>query len=136
MYGHDNPYLGSGVPSNTPLPFGAKAPAFVGGFLESHYYVSPQLVFFGRFEKVNVSQQGFVNAGFPGDYGNITGYSGGYRWYPIMFSRAGLAFHNEYSRIRSNGILPLSGNGGGAQVFSITNPVWSSSIMAGFDFDF
>jgi hypothetical protein len=136
MYGHDNPYLGTGIPSNTTLPLGAKAPAFVGGFLESHYYVSPQLVFFGRYEKINVSQQSFVNLGFPNDYGNITGYTAGYRWYPIMFSRAGLAWHNEYSRIRSNGILPLSGNGGGAPVFNIGNPVWSSTVMAGFDFDF
>jgi hypothetical protein len=137
MYGHDNPYLGTGIPSNALLPVGAKAPAFTGGFLESHYYVSPQMVFFGRFEKINVNQQSFLNAGLvPNDYGNITGYTAGYRWYPIMFSRAGLAWHNEYSRIRSNGILPLSGNGGGAPVFNIGNPVWSSTVMAGFDFDF
>jgi hypothetical protein len=136
MYGHDNAYLGAGVPSNTALPAGAQAPAFVGGFLESHYYVSPQLVFFGRFEKINVAQQAFVNLGFPSDYGNVTAYSVGYRWYPIMFSRAGLAWHNEYSIVRSNGFLPLSGNGAGLQVFNLANPVWSSSIMAGFDFDF
>lgn len=137
MYGHDNPYLGTGgLPSTSALPVGAKAPAFVGGFLESHYYVNPQLVFFGRFEKVDVAQQAFVNAGFPADYGNVTAYSVGYRWYPIMFSRAGLAWHNEYSIVKSNGFLPLSGNGAGIQVFSTANPVWSSSIMIGFDFDF
>ena len=136
MYGHDNPYLGAGVPSNSMLPPGAKAPAFVGGFLESHYYVSPQLVFFGRFEKIGVSQQPFVNAGFPNKYGNVNGYAIGYRWYPIMFSRAGLAWHNEYSRARSNGFLPLSGDGAGLQVFNTANPVWSSTVMLGFDFDF
>lgn len=136
MYGHDNPYLGTGIPSTSALPVGAKAPAFVGGFLESHYYVSPQLVFFGRFEKISVDQQAFVNAGFPHDYGDVTAYSVGYRWYPIMFSRAGLAFHNEYSITKSNGFLPLSGNGAGLQVFNVTNPVWSSSVLAGFDFDF
>lgn len=136
MYGHDNAYLGAGIPSNTALPTGAKAPAFVGGFLESHYYVSPQLVFFGRFEKINVTQQAFVNAGFPNNYGNVAAYTAGYRWYPIMFSRAGLAWHNEYSLVNSNGFLPLSGNGGGLQVFNSARPVWSSSIMAGFDFDF
>ena len=136
MYGHDNAYLGAGVPSTSPLPPGAKAPAFVAGFLESHYYVSPQLVFFGRFEKIGVAQQAFVNAGFPNDYGNVTAYSIGYRWYPIMFSRAGLAWHSEYSIAKSNGFLPLSGNGGGLQVFSLTSPVWSSSVMLGFDFDF
>src|SRR5579862_6184444 len=136
MYGHDNPYLGAGVPSNSALPTGARAPAFAGGFLESHYYVSPQLVFFGRFEKIGVSQQPFVNAGFPNNYGNVTGYAIGYRWYPIMFSRAGLAWHNEYSRVRSNGFLPLSGNGAGLQVFDSALPVWSSTVMIGFDFDF
>jgi hypothetical protein len=137
MYGHDNPYLGTGgLPSTSALPVGAKAPAFVGGFLESHYYVNPQLVFFGRFEKIDVAQQAFVNAGFPADYGNVTAYSVGYRWYPIMFSRAGLAWHNEYSIVKSNGFLPLSGNGAGIQVFSTANPVWSSSVMIGFDFDF
>jgi hypothetical protein len=136
MYGHDNAYLGAGVPSTSPLPAGAKAPAFLGGFLESHYYVSPQLVFFGRFERIGVSQQAFVNAGFPNDYGNVTAYAVGYRWYPIMFSRAGLAWHSEYSIAKSNGFLPLSGNGGGLQVFALTSPVWSSSVMLGFDFDF
>ena len=136
MYGHDNAYLGAGVPSTSPLPAGAKAPAFLGGFLESHYYVSPQLVFFGRFERIGVSQQAFVNGGFPNDYGNVTAYAVGYRWYPIMFSRAGLAWHSEYSIAKSNGFLPLSGNGGGLQVFSVANPVWSSSVMLGFDFDF
>jgi hypothetical protein len=137
MYGHDNPYLGTGgLPSTSALPVGAQAPAFVGGFLESHYYVSPQLVFFGRFEKIDVAQQAFVNAGFPNDYGNVTAYAVGYRWYPIMFSRAGLAWHNEYSIVKSNGFLPLSGNGAGLQVFSTANPVWSSSVMIGFDFDF
>jgi hypothetical protein len=136
MYGHDNPYLGAGVPSTSALPTGAKAPAFAGGFLESHYYVSPQLVFFGRFEKINVTQQPFVNAGFPDDFGNVTAYTVGYRWYPIMFSRAGLAWHNEYSIVRSNGFLPLSGNGAGLMVFDTAKPVWSSSLMAGFDFDF
>jgi hypothetical protein len=136
LYGHDSAYLGAGVPSTSALPLGAKAPAFAGGFLESHYYVSPQLVFFGRFEKIDVSQQAFVNAGLPKDYGNVTAYTMGYRWYPIMFSRAGLAWHSEYSIVRSNGFLPLSGNGAGLQVFSLSNPVWSSSVMLGFDFDF
>ena len=136
IYGHDNAYLGAGIPSTSALPSGAKAPAFIGAFLESHYYVSPQMVFFGRFEKITVTQQAFVNTGFPNNYGNVAAYTAGYRWYPIMFSRAGLAWHIEYSIVNSNGFLPLSGNGGGLQVFNIARPVWSSSIMAGFDFDF
>jgi hypothetical protein len=136
MYGHDNPYLGAGISSTSALPLGAKAPAFAGGLLEGHYYVNTQNVLFARFERIDVSQQPFVNAGFPTDYGNVRAYSFGYRWYPIMFSRAGLALHSEYSIVKSNGFLPLSGDGSGLQVFSTANPVWSSSVMLGFDFDF
>jgi hypothetical protein len=136
MYGHDNPYLGAGLSSQSALPPGAKAPAWAGGLLEGHYYVNTQNVFFARFERIDVSQQPFVNAGFPTDYGNVRAYSFGYRWYPIMFSRAGLALHSEYSIVKSNGFLPLSGDGSGLQVFSTANPVWSSSVMLGFDFDF
>ena len=136
MYGHDNPYLGAGISSTSALPPGAKPPAWAGGFMEGHYYVNTQNVFFARVERIDVSQQPFVNAGFPTDYGNVRASSFGYRWYPIMFSRAGLALHSEYSIVKSNGFLPLSGDGSGLQVFSTANPVWSSSVMLGFDFDF
>ena len=44
----------------------------------------------------------------PGSYGNVTAYSAGYRWYPIMLSRAGLAFDAEYSITKSIGIVPES----------------------------
>jgi len=137
MYGHDNAYLGSDSPSTTPLPGGAPSPAFAGGFVEAHYYVSPQLVFLGRFEKVNVTQQALVNEGsVPNNYGDVTAYSVGYRWYPIMFSRAGLAFHNEYSISKSVGIVPESGDGTGLPPLFPTNGVWSSSVFIGFDFAF
>jgi hypothetical protein len=136
MYGHDNPYLGTGTGSNTPLPPGAKSPAFTGGFLESHYYFNTQNVLFARFERIGVNQQPFVNAGYPNGYGGITAYSIGYRWYPFMSSRAGLALHSEYAITKSNGFVPLSGDAGVLQVYSTANPVWSSSVMLGFDFDF
>jgi hypothetical protein len=138
MYGHDNPYLGAGVPSTQPLPVGAQAPTFYGGFLEAHYYFDPQNVAMFRFEKINVGQQGFVAAsdGVPGSFGNVTAYSFGYRWYPIMFSRAGLALNAEYSRIKSIGIEPESGDGVGTVEPGYVGPVWSSSIYFGFDFDF
>ncbi len=92
---------------------GAQAPTFYGGFLEAHYYFNPQNVALFRFEKVNVGQQGFVaaSAGVPGSFGNVTAYSFGYRWYPIMFSRAGLALDAEYSRVKSIGIEPESADG-------------------------
>lgn len=137
MYGHDNPYLGAGVPSSMPLPAGAQAPTFYGGFLEAHYYFNPQNVALARFEQINVGQQAFVAATptVPGSYGNITAYSFGYRWYPIMFSRAGLALDAEFSRVRTIGVEPESGDGSGT-VGNLFNPVWSNSLYLGFDFDF
>jgi hypothetical protein len=135
MHGHDNAYLGNGLASNSgPLPSTSRAPSFNGGFLEAHYYVSPQLVLLGRFEKINVGQQ--ADTGNAGNFGNVTAYSVGYRWYPIMFSRAGLAWHNEYSISKSIGIVPESGDGTGLPPLLPTQGVWSSSIFIGFDFDF
>jgi hypothetical protein len=134
MYGHDNPYLGQfGLPSTSPLPTGAQAPTFYGGFLEAHYYFNPQNVALGRFEQINVGQQTFNTT--PGSLGNITAVTFGYRWYPIMFSRGGLALDAEYSRVRTIGNEPESGDGSGV----VGNPgaaVWSNSIYLGFDFDF
>jgi hypothetical protein len=136
MHGHDSAYLATGGPDFNGIPVGNHAPSFNGGFLEAHYYVNPQLVFTGRFEKVNVGQQAVD--GTPGNFGNVTAYSVGYRYYPIMFSRAGLAWHNEYSISKSIGIAPLSGDGTGLPPLPLPNSqnVWSSSVFIGFDFDF
>jgi hypothetical protein len=137
MHGYDNVFLGTATPANVPLPTGAHAPTWNGGFIESHYYVSPQLVLTGRYELIRMSQQALPidPTTNPGNLGNIDAYSLGYRWYPIMFSRAGLAFHNEYSLVKNRGVAPLSGNGVGV-AFSPTSRVWSSSLFIGFDFDF
>jgi hypothetical protein len=136
MYGHDNPYLGTLVPSTAALPAGAQAPTFYGGFLEAHYYLNPQNVALARFEQINVGQQAFNNVGNgSGSNGNITAFSFGYRWYPIMFSRGGVALDGEYSRVRTIGEVPLSGDGDGT-VANPFNAVWSSSIYFGIDFDF
>jgi hypothetical protein len=138
MHGHDNAYLGTGTQSFDTLPTGAQAPTFNGGFLEAHYYVDPQNVALFRYEKINVGTQAFSSAasGLPGNYGNVTAFTIGYRWYPIMFSRAGVAFDAEYSRTKSIGIVPESGDGTGAPPIFPTDGVWSSSIFLGFDFDF
>lgn len=138
MYGHDNAYLGiPGLPSTEPLPAGAQAPTFYGGFLEAHYYFNPQNVALARFEQVNVGQQAFSNIGTGGSSsnGNITALTFGYRWYPIMFSRAGVALDWEFSRVRTIGQEPLSGNGTGT-VVDPTAATWSNSIFFGIDFDF
>ena len=137
MYGHDNAYLGiPGLASTTPLPLGAQAPTFYGGFLEAHYYFNPQNVALARFEQVNVGQQAFSNIGDgSASNGNITAITFGYRWYPIMFSRAGVALDAEFSRVRTIGQEPLGGISTGA-VADPTAATWSNSIYLGFDFDF
>jgi hypothetical protein len=136
MYGHDNPYLGTLVPSTQALPAGAEAPTFYGGFLEAHYYFNPQNVALARFEQINVGQQAFNNlADGSSSNGNITALTFGYRWYPIMFSRGGLALDAEFSRVRTIGQEPLGGIGTGV-VADPTAATWSNSIYLGFDFDF
>ncbi len=72
----------------------------------------------------------------PSDQGNINAYSVGYRWYPFMFSRGGLAWHNEFSIIKTVGAgVPLN-VGGIPQPAPPTTPVWSQSVYMGFDFAF
>ena len=132
MHGYDNVYLGTATPSNMALPMGAHAPTWNGGFLESHYYYTPQLVFIGRYELIRMDQQALSTN--PSNQSNIDAYSIGYRWYPIMFSRAGLAFHNEYSITKSIGITPLSLDG--VAPLALNGKVWSSSVFIGFDFAF
>ncbi len=137
MYGHDNPYLGTGLASNVPLPPGAQAPTFYGGFLEAHYYFNPQNVALARFEQICVGQQAFNNLGDgSSSNGNITAISFGYRWYPIMFSRAGVALDGEFSRVRTIGQQPLGGISTGAVPADPTAATWSNSIYFGIDFDF
>ena len=88
-----------------------------------------------RFEQIVVGQQAFTNTSFGGSNCNITAMSFGYRWYPIMFSRAGVALDGEFARVRTIGQEPLSGDGTGA-VFNPTGAVWSNSYYFGIDFDF
>jgi hypothetical protein len=139
-HGYDNVYLGIGAPANVPLATACpptvvcRGPQWNGGFVETHYYYSPQLVFTGRYELVRMSQQAFSNN--PGNQSNIDAYSIGYRWYPIMFSRAGLAFHNEYSITKTIGNVPLSLDGVGLPPLAANGKVWSGSLFFGLDFDF
>jgi hypothetical protein len=125
MRGHDNVFLGNGVASNQPalLPPGATGPAWNGGFVEAHYNPNPRLIFLGRYELTRMAQQ--ANPGIRSDLGNLDSWAVGYRWYPIMSPRAGLAWVQEYSRLTNTGAAPLSGK----------DDVGNSLLM-GFDFDF
>jgi hypothetical protein len=125
LHGQDNVFLGNGVSASQPfsLPPGAVGPTWNGGFAEAHYTYNPQLIFFGRWETVQMSRQ--ANPLTRKDLGDLKVWTVGYRWYPIMSSRAGLAWHQEYSIARSVGMAPLTGR-----------DEVSSSFLLGFDFDF
>jgi len=134
MHGSDDKYLGTATPADQPLPTGARNPTWNGYLLETHYYVSPQLVFTQRTEFVRMSSQALPST--PSNLGNIDAYSFGYRWYPIMFSRAGLAVISEVSVTKTVGTAPLSGSGAGLAPLSSSTAVWSTRLLTGFDFDF
>jgi hypothetical protein len=118
MHGVDNVFLGTGTAAVTGavLPPGAKSPIWNGGFVETHYTYSPQLILIARYEAIRMSQQAFPigsqlsnGATLTGSYGNTDAGVFGFRWYPIMISRGGLAFHAEYAQVRMRGTAPLSG---------------------------
>ena len=106
----------------TGLPTGARSPKWNGVFFEPHYTVNPQFVLFGRGEFVRMSQQALPTN--KSDLGNISAYTIGARWYPIMNARDGFAFHSEYSWITQDGTAPDGGN------------LTSGTLFFGFDFDF
>jgi hypothetical protein len=134
MHGYDNAFLGTSTASNTSLPTGAVGPEWNAGFVEFGYYVNPQFVAIGRYELVRMQRQALPTT--PSSQGNIDAYSVGFRWMPIMFSRAGVALHGEYSITKSIGIVPLSADGTGSPPLSPTGAVWSSSVLIAFDFAF
>lgn len=125
MHGSDNVFLGNAVAANQPqnLPLGAVGPTWNGGFVEGHYNPTPRWIFTGRYELARMSRQ--ANPTIPSDTGNLDTWTIGYRWYPIMSPRAGLAWTQEYSRITNPGAAPISG------LDLIRN-----SYLMGFDFDF
>lgn len=102
--------------------------------LETHYYVSPQLVFTQRNEIIRMSRQ--ADPATPKTLGNVNAFTFGYRWYPIMFSRAGLAMVGELSFTKTVGTMPLSGNGVGLDPLSPSTAVHGTSVLLALDFDF
>jgi hypothetical protein len=123
MRASDDAYLATATPANAALPAGAKSATWNSGFLEAHYYVNHQLVFTGRYEAIRMSQQAVPAT--PKTLGNIDALSAGVRWYPIMFSRAGLSWHTEISSVQTVG-----------STFSAADKVRTTSVFSGLDFDF
>jgi len=124
-HGYDNVFLGNSVPANQPakLPLGAAGPVWNGGFVEVHYNPNPRWIALGRYELNRMSRE--ANPSTPGNSGNFDTWTVGYRYYPIMSPRAGLAWLQEYSRILNAGQAPISGKNG-----------IHDSLLLGFDFDF
>jgi hypothetical protein len=122
IHGSDSAFLGTGTPAFSPLPDGARSPSWNVGTIETHYTFSPQLIFINRYELVRMSQQALPGLG---DTGNVDVLTFGTRYYPFISSRAGFAFHDEYSILRQRGTSPINGR-----------DVTSSSLFLGFDIIF
>jgi hypothetical protein len=130
QHGWDSAWFGAGYGQGPPfnngpgvtLPANARAPSWNGYMVETHYVYSPQLVFIQRSEWERMSQQ--ADPTQKSNLGNIDMYTFGYRYYPIMTSRAGFAWHNEYSWVRQRGTAPDG------------TDLRNSSLLLGFDFDF
>jgi hypothetical protein len=118
-------FLGNSVPANQPgsLPLGAVGPSWNGGFAEAHYNYNSRFILIGRYELIRMAQQ--ANPSIRSDAGNLDSWTVGYRWYPIMNPRAGLAWVQEYGQVLNAGAAPISGRD------DRTN-----SFLMGFDFDF
>jgi hypothetical protein len=122
QHGSDNAFFATSTAAPGPLPTGVRSAVWNGAFVETHYVYSPQLIFIQRSEWLRMSQQAIP--GTASNLGNIDNYVIGYRYMPFMTSRAGFAWHNEYSWIRQRGTAPDG------------TDLTSSSLMLGFDFDF
>lgn len=138
QHGWDNAWFGQGygdliggtAPSNnvpgTSLPAGSQAPTWNGVLVEPHYVYSPQLIFIGRYETIRMSRQ--ATPSNASNFGNTSTFTVGMRFNPFMTSRAGFAWHNEYSWLHQDGTGPMLG-------LTTTN-MNTSELMSGFDFDF
>ena len=71
QHGEDNVFLGNGIPANqiANLPPGAAGPTWNGGFVEAHYTYNPQLIFFAKYETVQMSRQ--ANPAIRKDLGDV-----------------------------------------------------------------
>jgi hypothetical protein len=123
FHGWDSAFLGTGTRAIDPLPLGAQAPSWNGGLIETHLNVNPQLILINRVETVRMSRQALPS--LPANLGDTDVATIGFRYYPFISSRAGFAFHNEFSLLRQRGTSPVNAT-------DLTN----SSVLIGFDFAF
>ena len=113
---------------------GSQKPAWNTAMLEAHYIAATRLMVQGRYEQVRMSKQG--DPATPKTLGNADAFVVGFRAYPFMFSRDGMALHAEFSMTKTIGTVPLSGDGSGVDPATTTTVVWSRSLLLAFDFAF
>jgi hypothetical protein len=134
FHGWDSAFLGTGTRAIDPLPLGAKGPTWNGGLIETHLNLNPQVLLLNRVETVRMSRQALpIDPTMPfvpgtsvpsSNFGDTDVATFGFRYYPFISSRAGFAFHNEFSIFRQR------------RVSSTANDVTNSSVLIGFDFAF
>ena len=112
----------------------AQKPAWNTALLEAHYVATPRLLVQGRYEILRMSRQ--ADPATPKTFGNVDAIAVGFRAYPFMFSRDGMALHGELAMTRTIGMAPLSGDGSGVDAYDPAMKVWSRSVLLAFDFAF
>jgi len=127
VYQHasDNVFLANNIPADTPpdeIPAGLRGPTWNIGTFEGHYLYSPKHFILGRYELVRMSRQPVTD--LPSDFGNVDVFTVGYRYYPFINSRAGFAWHIEFSTLNS---VKTAESGADQR---------SNSFFTGFDFAF
>lgn len=113
---------------------GADKPTWNNALLEAHFVAHPRLLVQGRYELTRMSKQG--DPAIPKTLGDADAFAVGFRYYPFMFSRDGMALHGEFAMTRTTGLAPLSGDGSGVDPTDPATKVWSRSLLLAFDFAF
>ena len=113
---------------------GPDKPTWNNALLEAHYVATPRFMVQGRYELTRMSTQG--DPATPKSLGDADAIALGFRYYPFMISRDGMALHGEFAMTRTTGMAPLSGDGSGVDPADPATKVWSRSLLLAFDFAF
>src|SRR5256712_2448366 len=113
---------------------GPDKPTWNNALLEAHYVATPRFMVQGRYEVTRMSTQG--DPATPKTLGDADAIALGFRYYPFMISRDGMALHGEFAMTRTTGMAPLSGDGSGVDPADPATKVWSRSLLLAFDFAF
>ena len=109
-------------------------PAWNTALLEAHYVATPRLMVQGRYELLRMSKQ--ADPAIPKSFGNADAFALGFRAYPFLFSRDGMAIHGEFALTNTTGMAPLSGDGSGVDAADPATKIRSLSFLLAFDFAF